>query len=433
MNRDLYPALIRGWVGGGFLGDPKSGGTAADGKRKFRRGVFPALRPHARLKTEGGHRAPSVRRRSAGLLLFVMVAALSSCRDKSVTSYRIPKDADSAPPAPAPEAAPASSPGLSWTAPEGWQRQAAAGLRQASFLVSNAGGAAADVSVVSFPGAGGDDLANVNRWRGQLKLPPVSVDDPGGRMQTLRTPAGEFAIADILGAPGEKGVERILGAWLRLPDRVWFFKMMGPSELVETQKDQFLAFLHSVTRREGSPISPALAPIGPGPSNTNDLPRADTHGVPLLVPPTANGAGLGAIPVQTEHGESLLWTAPPAWKIQVGRAMRKASFATEGGAEVAITAFPGEVGGVLANVNRWREQAGLEPVDPAGLGQATSAFDCNGLHFIVADASAGPRPIIAALAPWNGGTWFFKLTGPSEAVTRDKPAFLSFLKTVRRP
>jgi hypothetical protein len=433
MNRDLYPALIPGWMDGGFPGDPKSGGTAAGGMRKFRRGVIPALRPHARLKPPGGHRSPSVRRPSAGLVLLVLVAALASCRDKSVTSYRIPKDADSAPPAPAADAAPASAPGLSWTAPESWQAQAATGMRQASFLVSSAGGAPADVSVVSFPGAGGDDLANVNRWRGQLKLAPISADDPGGQMQALRTPAGEFAIADILGAPGEKGVERILGAWLRLPDRVWFFKMMGPSELVETQKDPFLAFLHSVTRREGSPGGPALAPIGPGPSNTNDLPRADSQGEPLLVPPAATDPGLGAIPVQTERGESLLWTAPAAWKTQVGRAMRKASFATEGGAEVAITAFPGDVGGVLANVNRWREQAGLEPVDPAGLGQATSSFDSNGLHFIVTDASAGPRPIIAALAPWNGGTWFFKLTGPSEAVTRDKPAFLSFLKTVRRP
>ncbi len=78
--------------------------------------------------------------------------------------------------------------------------------------------------------------------------------------------------------------------------------------------------------------------------------------------------------------------------------MRKGSYALGGGAEVAITAFPGDVGGVLANVNRWRGQAGLAPVDDAGLGQATSALDANGLHFTLVDAEGGANPIVAALA-----------------------------------
>jgi hypothetical protein len=362
-----------------------------------------------------------------------MVAALASCRDKGITSYRIPKDADSAPPSITQAMPPAAPPGLSWTAPASWQAQEASGLRQGSYLVPGAEGASAEVSIVSFAGVGGDDLANINRWRGQLKLAPISAEELSGQLQALRTPAGEFAVADIAGPPGKNASGRILGAWLRLPDRVWFFKMMGSSQWVEAQKDQFLAFLGSVALRVGAPGGPALAPAGPGPSNTNDLPPTGAQGVLLLVPHAASGTGTGAIPVQTEHGASLLWTAPAAWKIQIGRAMRKASFATPGGADVAVTAFPGDVGGVLANVNRWRGQAGLEPVDASGLDQATSAFESNGLHFVVADDSAGPTPIIAALVPWNGGTWFFKLTGPSGAVIGAKPEFLSFLKTVRRP
>ena len=112
--------------------------------------------------------------------------------------------------------------------------------------------------------------------------------------------------------------------------------------------------------------------------------------------------------------------------------MRKGSYSVAG-AEVAITAFPGEVGGVLANVNRWRGQAGLDPVDEAGLASVTSSFDSNGLHFVVFDASDAPQPLVAAAAPWGGGTWFFKLTGPAAAVAQAKPAFLSLLKTVRAP
>jgi hypothetical protein len=142
---------------------------------------------------------------------------------------------------------------------------------------------------------------------------------------------------------------------------------------------------------------------------------------------------MDSVPVQAERGASLLWTAPADWRNGPGSAMRKASFAVGGGAEVAITAFPGDVGGVLANVNRWRGQAGLAPVDDASLGQLTTAIDSNGLHFLVLDASDGASPIVAALVPWNGGTWFFKLTGSAEAVGRAKPAFLSFLRTVRAP
>src|SRR5208283_5637634 len=101
---------------------------------------------------------------------------------------------------------------------------------------------------------------------------------------------------------------------------------------------------------------------------------------------------------------SLRWNPPADWQSKPGSAMRKGSFAVGGGAEVAITAFPGDVGGVLANVNRWRGQAGLAPVDEASLGQVTTAIESNGLHFLLVDAEGGSAPIVAALLPWNGGT-----------------------------
>jgi hypothetical protein len=34
----------------------------------------------------------------------------------------------------------------------------------------------------------------------------------------------------------------------------------------------------------------------------------------------------------------------------------------DGKAEVTVSAFPGDTGGLLANLNRWRGQIGLEPV-----------------------------------------------------------------------
>jgi hypothetical protein len=306
-------------------------------------------------------------------------------------------------------------------------------MRQGSFLVAGAAGATADVSVVSLPGTGGDDLANINRWRDQLKLAPVSAADLNGQVQSLTAAAGQFVLADMAGTVAEKGAVRILGAWLRQPDRVWFFKMMGPSGLVETQKGAFVAFLKSVSLAEGPAGRPPLAKAGPAPSNTNDLPRNGPGANVPLVQAASGGGGMDSIPVQAERGASLLWQAPADWQNLPGSAMRRGSYALGGGAEVAITAFPGEVGGVLANVNRWRGQAGLAPVDETGLGQATTPIESNGLHFLLVDAEGGSASVVAALLPWNGATWFFKLTGPADAVAKAKPAFLAFLKTVRAP
>jgi hypothetical protein len=335
--------------------------------------------------------------------------------------------------APAAEpATPADAAGIHWTVPAGWKAQPASGMRQGSFLVSDASGASADVSVVSFPGTGGDDLANINRWRNQLGLPPVSQDELAGQLQSLASGAGQFVVADMAGVGSDKNPARILGAWLRQPGHVWFFKMMGPSGLVAAQKDAFVAFLQSVSLSAGPAAEPALAQDDGGQANTNDLPKRGVGEIASAVP-SAAAAPMDSVPVQAESGASLLWTPPADWQNAPGNAMRRGSYAAGGGAEVAITAFPGDVGGVLANVNRWRGQAGLAPVDDAGLAQATSTIDSNGLTFVVLDASDGASPIVAALVPWNGGTWFFKLTGPADAVARAKPSFLSFLRSVRAP
>src|SRR5512146_2102542 len=99
-------------------------------------------------------------------LLLAAAMVLSSCKDPAISDYRAPKDA-----APAPAA---SAAGLSWTAPADWQAQPSDGMRKGSYLVAGSDGAKADLSVIAFPGDVGGDLANLNRWRAQIQLPPVA-------------------------------------------------------------------------------------------------------------------------------------------------------------------------------------------------------------------------------------------------------------------
>jgi hypothetical protein len=381
-------------------------------------------------------------KRSASVtLLICALAGLVGCKDRSITAYRIPKEAVTAPEqAAAAEPAADSNGGLHWTAPSDWKQQPASGMRIGSFTVPGAGGAAADVSVISFPGSGGDDLANVNRWREQVHLPPVAADALSSQVQSLNEPAGTFFFSDLGGAAGgDKAPDRLLGAWLRQAGRVWFFKMMGPADLVGAQKDNFMAFLKSVSPAEAGPAALQMR-SGMAAANTNDLPKSlpGTPAAPAEVAapgPSMGADAMSSVPVPTDTSASLGWQAPANWQSKPGSAMRKGSYAV-GGAEVAITAFPGDVGGVLANVNRWRGQVGLDPLDEPGLAQATQSLDSNGLHFVVADAgpaSPGGQRILAALLPWRGSTWFFKLSGSDDAVSKEKPAFLSFIKTVKAP
>lgn len=152
----------------------------------------------------------------------------------------------------------------------------------------------------------------------------------------------------------------------------------------------------------------------------------------------AAGSPMANTAVATTSGDGLTWIAPPHWKNKPPSAMRKGSFAVpiEGGADadLSITAFPGGVGGDLANLNRWRGQVQLAPVTEAEFASATRHVDANGLHMVVVDiAGTGPtaQGILGAMIPFGGSTWFVKLIGPAAAVAKEKPAFMAFLETVK--
>jgi len=144
--------------------------------------------------------------------------------------------------------------------------------------------------------------------------------------------------------------------------------------------------------------------------------------------------------VTTAEGPGLNWTTPARWKPGPEKAMRKATFLIPGvngapGAELAVTAFPGDVGGPLANVNRWRGQLSLPPLAEGDLTAALNHLDVGPLHLdyveLAAAGSPPARRVLGALVPHAGATWFFKLDGPDAVVAQEKPAFLAFLQSLR--
>jgi len=368
-------------------------------------------------------------------LALLTLPLLSACRDSKVESYRIAKETD-APPAQAGAPAAGDMAGqpvpraegreLTWTAPAHWTSKAASSMRKATYVVPGAGGATAELAITAFPGDVGGDLANVNRWRGQLGLPPIAAAELPAALARSESHGLAVAVVDLVN-PAAPNAPRMLGSIVPFEDSTWFFKLTGPDALVAAEKPNYLAFVQS--------IQATAAPAMPAPADPHVAPVASVAR-PLPAP-----ADMAGPPVTTAAGPGLSWTAPADWQSKPASAMRKATYlvplAGGGTAELAVTAFPGDVGGELANVNRWRGQLQLPPLAEADLAGAVTRLASHGLNFTITDftgtTAAGAQRMLGAMAPFGGATWFFKLTGPDAAVAAQKPAFLAFLQTVQAP
>lgn len=154
--------------------------------------------------------------------------------------------------------------------------------------------------------------------------------------------------------------------------------------------------------------------------------------------PPAVDAGMASTAVATAAGAELSWSAPAHWQPKAPGSMRKGSFTITDGAltaDLGITAFPGDVGGEFANVNRWRGQLGLAPISQTEAAAAITRLEANGLKFALVEvsgsANGAPSRLVGAMVPFGGATWFFKLLGPDVVVTKEKAGFVEFLKTVK--
>src|SRR5581483_710828 len=123
---------------------------------------------------------------------------------------------------------------------------------------------------------------------------------------------------------------------------------------------------------------------------------------------TAPAPSMANTPVAVANGGSLAWTAPANWQAKPAGGMRKATFTIpgEGGAsaELAVTSFGGDVGGEVANVNRWRGQLQLPPLSDADASAAITRLEANGLKIGVVEAANGGNRLLGAMVPYDGAT-----------------------------
>jgi hypothetical protein len=151
--------------------------------------------------------------------------------------------------------------------------------------------------------------------------------------------------------------------------------------------------------------------------------------------------GAGAMPDGMElpappKGGGLRWTLPTGWTESAGGQMRYATLKppVAGRIDASVVVLPGPAGGELANVNRWRNQIGLPPLDEAALAKARAVVKTKAgpLHVYDFTSEGEPRNrVVAGLTSARGDTWFVKVTGDAGAVGAARADFMKLLGSLR--
>jgi hypothetical protein len=181
------------------------------------------------------------------------------------------------------------------------------------------------------------------------------------------------------------------------------------------------------TTAAAAPAAPA-APVAPAPE------KAKVTAAPATMPANA------AMQAEAASFGQPKWAELPAgWTAGAPNAMRKGSWIVTGPggskAEIAVTVFPGNVGGTTANVNRWRGQLGLAPAAEADIQAAAQPgkVGADAGQYFRFDSTDGQQAMVAMMVPKNDSTWFFKFMGDRDAVNAQTAAFLKFLATSQIP
>lgn len=139
---------------------------------------------------------------------------------------------------------------------------------------------------------------------------------------------------------------------------------------------------------------------------------------------------------------ALTWQAPAGWEEKEASAPRIATFliGADQKVEVSVTSFPGDVGGLLANVTRWAGQLGLSPSTEQATAVVEGADDIvtetgipgKILNFdgLSGSGQASASSMRAAVLQAKGSSIFVKVTGPQSLLRAEHSNFVAFCTSI---
>ena len=348
---------------------------------------------------------------------------LVGCGDSEIKTYRVAKE-DNQPPAIQTGAGASTRPAIPHVhsdVPEGWIEGRPEGMRVATYRISGGGDGVGTVSIIPLPGDRSIELESVNMWREELQLPRVTAEELKETSRSIQVGDAEGVLVDMTATSGgPTGTNRTIAAIAERGGIMWFVKMIGNSAAVGENKEKFTAFVKSLEFHEGSHEAPTQVA-----SNERPVPSAER-------PVSTNAEKLPA------ESDAPKFDVPEHWTEKAAGPMVQRAFnisGENGQAEVTITKFPGDVGGMVANINRWRGQLGIAPLAEAEARQSAETLEIDGEKnsYLVdikgTNVRGGGKParMIAVGVPHQGQTWFFKLLGDESVVAKEKDSFVKFV------
>ncbi len=181
--------------------------------------------------------------RSSRLIILLSVVLLSACQGDVITSTWVPKENSAIHSTAHHHGETKEQPvrPVHWTKPPSWKEAPPAQMRVASFSFASKSGEKADISVVRLAGDGGGLLANVNRWRGQIGLGPVTQQELENTAERLTIDGHRMLVFDF-----HKDGSRMLTAVYEVDGESWYFKMTGGDKTLQEARSSYFQFLKSV-------------------------------------------------------------------------------------------------------------------------------------------------------------------------------------------
>ena len=338
------------------------------------------------------------------LILIVMILEVATGTDDSVSMQTIPK----------PKAPQTIDQYLKFALPDGWKASSNSSPMTTHSFDATGG---AFVTVIPLPAAVAGTTDIVNLWRQQVGLGEIGPEEAAKAAKAITISGQPGSLYDFTGetpVEGQAKPPRIVTASTTLGQVTWFFKLSGSADAIESQLENFSQFLTGLAFQPGASTIDFQSLMQEAQRASQAAPPPPPPSAPAVAKPT--------------------WTVPGSWEEKAATSMRLGNFtAGAGKAEITVMTFPGEVGGLLANVNRWRGQSGLPPVDEAGLTEVTEQINISGTPATLVEAVGEKTASFSVFHPVGNATWFYKISGPSEAVTPENAAFRAFLESIQFP
>ena len=133
---------------------------------------------------------------------------------------------------------------------------------------------------------------------------------------------------------------------------------------------------------------------------------------------------------------SLAYIKPNEWKeVSPTNNMIKTSFVSKSGSQITLSAFPGDVGGLAANLDRWARQIGLNQSQTTKQLLKHIAIKKGRREYIYVSylpfTSKDKLSVLAGIYRFRDKTLFVKMTGIHRHLALEEQVFIVFLNSMQ--